>query len=93
MHTTTSGEFSGSAGGTSYTGRWHLDLARPLTLGAVVHLAGQQQPMALEISQLSGRAMDVGAALPALHSMVARKLRLRGGLARQHFPHRVAPHR
>jgi hypothetical protein len=70
--TTTTGTLSGTAHGIAYTGRWRVDPARPLALAAIVHLAGWQ-PVSLELGQLSGRAVDVGAALPALHAMVARR--------------------
>ncbi len=77
MHTTTTaaGKLSGTAHGITYTGRWRTDPARPVCLAAVVHLAGQQQPLALKLWQLSGRAVDVWAALPALHAMVNRRAR------------------
>ena len=68
---TTTGPLSGSAHGIAYTGRWHVDTARPLTLAAVVHLAGRQ-PLALKLQQLSGQVVKVGAALPSLHAMVER---------------------
>lgn len=69
---TTTGPLSGTAHGIAYTGRWHVDSAHPLALVAVVHMAGRQ-PVALELGQLSGQVVDVGAALPALHAMVERR--------------------
>ena len=61
LHAQCLDHFSGTAHGIAYTGRWHVDTARPLTLAAVVHLA-DRQPLALKLQQLSGQVVDVGAA-------------------------------